>query len=153
MTEEQILVKKTLYLLRPRSFGRFVIVGGVNTLVGIGSFPLLYWLFNGRIGINALLVAGWIFSTSFAFTLHRLVTFKSSGAYHHEGAKFLLLSLIILGINLTVMNLMLHFTGVHPVLIQFVTSVALTVGLMIFNFFGMKRFIFTAAPKPDSLGK
>lgn len=129
-------------LMPPRSFRRFFVIGGINTLIGIGSFPLLYTLLHTFIGVNFLLVLSWLVSTAFAFLLHKLVTFQSGGAYHREAVKFFILSLIILGINLTVMNLALPISTTHPVTVQFFTSIVVTLCLMLLNFFGMGRFIF-----------
>ena len=132
--------------LRPRSFARFAIIGGLNTIVGVGNFPLLYWLFGHILNVNLLVVLGWILSTSFAFLLHKLVTFESGGTYHKEGAKFLLLSLMTLGINILVMNIAIYVFKAPPVLVQIVIATVLSAALMIFNYLGMARFIFIARP-------
>ena len=42
------------------------------------------------------------------------------------------------------MNVVLSFTHIHPVLVQVATSTGLGIALMIFNYLGMARFIFTA---------
>jgi putative flippase GtrA len=141
MKKEQIL-----RLLHPRSFGRFAVVGCLNTLVGIGSFPALYWALSDLLGVSALLVLAWIVSTSFAFISHKIVTFKSGGDYRHEGMKFLILSLVALGISLAVMNVVTRLTHAHPALVQLATSVGLAAALMILNYVGMSRLIFRSPP-------
>jgi putative flippase GtrA len=128
--------------LQPRSFGRFFIVGCFNTFIGIISFPVLYWSLGTRLGVNMLLVMGWIVSMAFAFLTHKLFTFKSHGPYHRESSKFLLLGLVILGINMIVMNLVMGRTTIHPVLIQFIITTVLSITLMLINYFGMSRLIF-----------
>jgi putative flippase GtrA len=132
------------HLLRPRSFGRFAVTGVVNTIVGVGNFPLLYWLLGNLASVNALLIAGWLISTTSAFFLHKFVTFKSSGSYHKESVKFLILSLVTLGINLLVMNGVMYFTKAHPVLAQLVISVVLSAALMILSYLGMNHLVFKA---------
>ena len=135
-----------LHLLRPRSFGRFLVVGGLSTVVGVASFPVLYWMLSPWIGVNVLLVLAWTISTAFAFFLHKFVTFQSKGVAHHEGAKFLILSLVILAINLVVMNVALRFTTAHPVPVQVATSILTAVTLMVLNYLGMNRLIFRSTP-------
>jgi putative flippase GtrA len=135
-----------LHLLRPRSFGRFLIVGGLSTAIGIASFPVLYWMLSPWIGVNVLLVLAWAVSTACSFLLHKLVTFQSRGGAHHEGVKFLILSLGILAINLIVMNVALRFTTAHPVPVQVATSILTAITLMILNYLGMNRLIFRSTP-------
>lgn len=137
-------------LLRPRSFARFAIIGGLNTVVGVGNFPLLYWLFGRVLNVDLLVVLGWILSTSFAFFLHKLVTFESEGAYHNEGAKFLLLALMTLGINILVMNIAVYIFKAPPVLVQVVIATVLSAALMVFNYLGMARFIFVTPSRPPT---
>lgn len=132
---------------RPRSLGRFVVVGGLNTLIGMSSFPLLYWLFGNSLGVNFLLLVAWTLSTAFAFLSHKRVTFKSEGKMHHEGIKFLILSLATLGINLLVMNLALSLTHINPIIIQIFTSVVLAAIMLILSYLGMNHLIFLPAGK------
>jgi len=42
------------------------------------------------------------------------------------------------------MNFMMLFTNVHPVLVQVMTTLVLTIGLIALNYFGMSRLIFTS---------
>jgi len=135
------------HILRPRSIGRFAVIGGLNTLVGIGIFPLLYWLLGKVLSVNALVVLGWTISTSFAFLTHKIVTFESKGKLHHEGVKFTILSLTTLGINLLVMNLALSFTTMNPVLIQILTSGAFAAIMLILSYLGMNYLIFLPSDK------
>ena len=136
-----------LRCMRPRSFGRFALMGGVNTLVGVGSFPALYWFLDRTFSVNVLLILSWIVSTAFAFISHKLITFESGGAYHWEGIKFFVLSLATLGINLLIMNIALSFTSFNPVVIQLVVSFVVAATMMILNYLGMNHFIFKSTDK------
>lgn len=130
-----------------RTPGRFVIVGGINTLVGLAAFPLLYRVCGTPHNMNALLVASWLFCTFFAFVTHRHITFRSAGRARYEGGKFLMLSLCTLAINLVVVNAATHFFGANPALVQFVTSFMLSLILTVLNYFGMSRMIFPSQHK------
>ena len=130
------------HLLRPRSFGRYFVVGVINTLIGVASFPLLYTLLGDRFGINPLLIFSWIACTGFAFLLHKHVTFRSSGTAHRESVKFFVLSFTILAINLVVLNLTMALTTANPVAVQIATSLTLAIVLMILNYLGLDRLVF-----------
>ncbi len=131
-------------LVRPRSFGRFMLVGGVNTIVGVATFPFLFWLSDGAVGNNALLIVSSVFCAVFAYFTHRILTFRSKGAYHVEIGKFLILTLVVYLINLAVLNTIPRMTGIHPVAAQVVTTMVLSVILMALNYFGMNYFVFVS---------
>ena len=131
--------------LSARSFGRFFVVGIVNTLVGITVFPILYWLFIGYAGINTLLAVSYVLCTLSAFGLHKIVTFESRGRTHVEGPKFFLLSGFTFLLNLALLNGLLHVIPIHPVVLQTVIAILLQIG----NYLIMNRLIFvTAAVSP-----
>ena len=56
--------------------GRFVFVGGINTVVGLGGFPLLYYSFGDMIGYFPILVFCSVFNPIFSFVTHKFVTFE-----------------------------------------------------------------------------
>lgn len=125
-------------MLRARSFNRFLIVGIVNTLVGIAVFPVLYWLFIPYAGINALLGISYVLCTLSAFGLHKIVTFESRGRTHVEGPKFFLLSGLTFLLNLALLNGLLPVIPIHPVILQTAIAILLQIG----NYLIMNHLIF-----------
>jgi putative flippase GtrA len=118
------------------------VVGIVNTLIGIVGFPVLYYFLHAFFTYNILLVLNWGFNTGLAFVLHRFITFQSCGIPYHETMRFLILSLVILGINLAIMNIFSFLTVTHPVLAQFLISIVLSAALMVLNYVGLSRLVF-----------
>lgn len=135
---------------RARSFGRFAAIGVINTIVGMGCFPVLYWWLTPAIEVDHLLVASWTISTAFAFLTHKYITFKSREFCHREMMKFMLLSLATLGINLAVMTIMTRSFHAHPVVVQVATTMVLSGVLMILSYLGMNHLIFK--PREGSCG-
>lgn len=128
-----------------RSFGRFLVVGVVNTVVGITVFPILYWLFIQYLEINVLLGISYVIGTLSAFGLHRLVTFESRGVTRVEGSKFFMLSGLTFLANLVLLNGLLPFLQLHPIILQTAIAIALQVG----NYLVMSRLIFVPATAKD----
>ena len=126
---------------RPRSFLLFLFVGGLNTIIGIGMFPLLYWRFSG-LGVNQLIFISYVLCTGIAFLTHRFITFQSNGTYRAEGTKFFILSTTLFLINISMMNLIMHFFATPPVPLQIGITLVLSCALMIANYLGMDRFVF-----------
>lgn len=124
--------------LSARTFGRFFVVGIVNTLVGITVFPILYWAFIGYAGINTLLAVSYVLCTLSAFGLHKIVTFESRGRTHVEGPKFFLLSGFTFVLNLALLNGLLHVIPIHPVILQTAIAILLQIG----NYLIMSHLIF-----------
>jgi putative flippase GtrA len=76
--------------LAARSFGRFLLVGGVNTVVGFGDFPLLYLTVGGWAGYLPILVFCSVFNPLFSFMTHKYITFESRRPARSEIAWYLL---------------------------------------------------------------
>lgn len=120
-----------------RSFGRFALVGGVNTMVGLGTFPLLYHLFPAA-GVNLLLVASYGICTVFAFTFHTLVTFEERKDLARKAIKYVGLCGMNYVVNAIALNGFLYLFPIYPVAPQLVIAVLLQVA----NYQLMRRFIY-----------
>ncbi|NDE89982.1 MAG: GtrA family protein [Alphaproteobacteria bacterium] len=131
---------KALFL--PRSFSRFAVVGVINTGMGIGLYPVMNWLTQSTIDHNVLLVISYVICTISAFMLHRFFTFKSSGAYHKEAVKYIILSLVTFAVNYVVLNVALHYFNVSVNLVQIIISTVLSAALMLANYFGLTYLVF-----------
>lgn len=129
------------------SFGRFGLVGAVNTLVGLGTFPLFYHLFPGG-GVNLLLVNSYVFCTIFAFTFHTFVTFKERGGLAKKALKYSGLSGMNYLANALALNLFLYLFPIYPVIPQLVIAILLQVA----NYQLMRRFIYRGHPAGEAMG-
>jgi putative flippase GtrA len=123
-----------------RTFIRFALVGGVNTILGISLFPILYWLVGGRININIILTISYVLCTLSAFTMHKYVTFGSSGRATGDGLRFIAVTGILWALNVVLLNSILAVSNVHPVIVQTIIAVSLQLG----NYVVLKRFVFTS---------
>lgn len=136
-------------LFKPRSFSRYMVVGGLNTLAGLAGFPILYWLFGSVLHVNALIVINWIINNTIGYLLHKTITFGSKEASFKQIHKFFVLSLISLVANLIVMNLVLYYVKVNPIIVLYGTTFMLAVLFMFINYFGMDKFIFRRGESGD----
>lgn len=128
-----------------RSFGRFALVGGINTAVGLGTFPLLYHLFP-LAGVNLLLIASYVFCTTFAFIFHTFVTFEERGGLLKKASKYIGLCGMNYAVNAVALNAFLYVFPIYPVIPQLVIAVLLQVA----NYQLMRRFIYLGeAAEPD----
>ena len=86
----------------------FCVVGGINTLVDMGIFSLIYYVFLG--GNEALyplpFAAGYLCGVACSFVLNKLVTFRDKGSAKRQWLPFLLINLVTLGIGQGAMALL-----------------------------------------------
>jgi putative flippase GtrA len=123
----------------PRSFLRYLIIGGGNTLVGLGMFPLLYVLAGDALGFQAVLALSYIVCTFISFTTHRFFTFESAGPPARELQKYAGLSLVNYLLNQAFLALLAPVVP-WPL---FWLQIALSFLLVLLNFFGLQHFVFT----------
>lgn len=136
--------KRWLNKLKDHSAIRFLLVGAFNTVLGLGLFPLLYWLIGSWIGVTTLLTTTYIICGLTAFGLHRNITFASKGQVKSEGIKYLLVTVVMWGINVVLLNAAIRFTALSPALAQPIIAILLQVG----NYVIFKHFVFSRA-KPS----
>ena len=107
---------------------RFLVIGGVNTLWGIASYPVLYFLLH-PLGVNyvVVLVIAYVVSTTFSFTTQKYLVFRTKGNHFREFVKFISLQLGVLGVNLLALPAIVITTGWSPVIVQVVFAVAIAV--------------------------
>jgi putative flippase GtrA len=88
---------------------RFAATGAVNTVVGLGTFPLLITAFSpyGLNYIGALLLSH-VICVSFAFYTTKVFTFKTKGNIVREFSKYYPFNLCNLAINLVTLPFLVH---------------------------------------------
>jgi putative flippase GtrA len=119
---------------------RFLVVGGVNTLVGYGFFALIL-LFAGYL---VSLYLSYAVAVSVAFVLHRRFTFRVSGNVAVDFARFVGVYVVSLAVNTAVLPLLVEVAGFHPLAAQ---AIALLITTLI-SYVGHKWFSFRRPTSP-----
>lgn len=138
----------------------FCVVGGINTLVDMGIFSLIYYVFlgvsealysiplvisyfSGNEALYALpFAAGYLCGVACSFVLNKLVTFRDKGSAKRQWLPFLLINLVTLGIGQGAMAL-LRLAGITGILAKLIT-VPVT---LVINFLGSRLIVFRREKK------
>ncbi len=123
------------------SLRRFVLVGGLNTAVGFGSFPALFLALGGRVGYLPILVACAVFNPCFSFVTHKYFTFAARGGAASQAGRYVLLSVGTFLVSWGFLALIAGWSRGWFVLAQIGFNVALT-GV---SFVVSRRFVFAAS--------
>jgi putative flippase GtrA len=118
---------------------RFLLVGGVNTVVGYGLFALFQFSFGHTIGYLGSLIAAYAIATFIAFTLHRRITFQvRGGRVLVEFLRYAGITVISLLLNAAILALLIELAHWNPYVAQAVSLVTTT----IVSYVGHKWFTF-----------
>ena len=120
------------------SFGRFLIVGAVNTAVAFGGFPVLYLAIGDKVGYFPILVFISIFNPVFSFLTHKFVTFASFETPGGELLRYLPFNIGTFFASWAFLYLMRDWSRFQFVLAQILFNVALT----ILAYFITRKFVF-----------
>ena len=129
---------------------KFLIVGGINTLVGFGLFVGVD-LTLGRltdssagtvVGSLVTLVVSHILGVLFAFVMYKRFVFKVSGHVLRDLARFESVYLVSLGINAVVLPVLVQF-GLNRILAQALITIATT----LISYVGHRFFSFRRSPE------
>jgi putative flippase GtrA len=123
---------------------RFVIVGGINTVLGYGLFALFYFALGETIGYLGSLYASYAVAIVIAFTLHRQFTFRvnGTGSIAVDFARFVGVHAVSLVINTIALPVLVEFISLHPLVAQALIVVVTT----LVSYFGHKLFSFRRSP-------
>jgi len=106
---------------------RFVLVGGVNTVVGYGLFALFLRAVDGQIGYLGSLASAYAIATIVAFTLHRRITFQvRGGRIPVEFARYAGVTVISLLINAGILAVLVEFARWNPYVAQALSLITTT---------------------------
>jgi putative flippase GtrA len=124
---------------------RFVIIGGVNTVLGYGLFALFDLTLGKTIGYLGALYAAYVIAIVVAFFLHRRFTFRAheSGNPFVDFLRFSLVYVVSLLINTAALPLLVELARMPPLVAQAVIVVVTT----LVSYFGHKFFSFRRAPE------
>ncbi|GAB3605492.1 hypothetical protein GCM10027413_09010 [Conyzicola nivalis] len=122
---------------------RFVLVGGVNTLLGYGLFAAFWLTVGDRIGYLGSLYASYAVAIVAAFLLHRRFTFRvnGTGSVVVDFLRFASVHLVALIINTVALPLLVEGAGMYPLAAQAIVVVVTT----LVSYFGHKLFSFRRA--------
>jgi putative flippase GtrA len=136
-----VSVSDLLSTLNRRSV-RFLIVGGLNTALGLGVFPLLYLLFVPlRPHYFQLLFISWTICVTFSFFTMKYLVFQSSGDSWQQYARFVSFHLATLLLNVGALPLILANSSLNPVRAQFLFSVT----VVLLSYFWNSRVTFVSS--------
>ena len=129
-----------LTVIKDQKFA-FLIVGGINTVVG----TLWYWVFwallkdvGGKYAHYVALVPTYVFSILCAFVLYRKLVFKVKGHVLRDLLRFSSVYVTTFLLNIPIMWLMKDVLGFHPMVSQIINVAVVTVSSFVFH----KRFSF-----------
>jgi putative flippase GtrA len=116
----------------------FLVVGAMNTAIGIVWFTVFHLLLGGVVHYLVLLVMAHVASVLCAFVLYRRIVFRVQGHVLRDLARFELVYLGGLAVNLALLPVVVEVGGV-PVLPAQLLIVGVTA---VISFFGHKHFSF-----------
>jgi putative flippase GtrA len=124
---------------------RFVIIGGVNTVLGYGLFALFDLTLGKTIGYLGALYAAYVIAIVVAFFLHRRFTFRAheSGNAFIDFLRFSLVYVVSLLINTAALPLLVELVRMPPLVAQALIVIVTT----LVSYFGHKFFSFRRAPE------
>ena len=127
---------------------RFLVVGGINTVVGYALFAILQITAGHVIGYLGSLYGSYVIAVTLAFVLHRRFTFQVHGTGNRfvDFVRFASVYVVSLAANTVVLPVFVELVGLDPLVAQAVSVVVTTV----VSYFGHKYFSFrrTSAPEP-----
>ncbi len=117
----------------------FCLVGGINTMVDMGIFSLIYYVvLSGNPDLFYIPFAiGYLCGVVCSFILNKIFTFRDEGNTKTQWAPFLIVNLISLGAGQGGMAL-LGLVGITGILAKIIT-VPVTLAI---NYVGSKLFVF-----------
>ncbi len=95
---------------------RFLLAGGLNTVIGLAVYPALYFLAAPlKFHYLTILVISQVVCVTFAFLTSKFLVFRTSGNYLRESGKFLTFHLSYFLVNLAALPALVEFMGMNPV--------------------------------------
>ncbi|OIQ88011.1 GtrA-like protein [mine drainage metagenome] len=131
-------------LVRHETKARYLVAGGLNTLFGLGFYPLAYFLLAPlRSNYLLLLILSQIPCVTFSFLTNKFLVFKTNGNYAQEYTKFATYYASIFAINLASLPLLVEVLAMKPIWAQTLFSVVTITA----SYFWHSRITFSNTPK------
>ena len=121
---------------------RFLLAGALNTAIGLGVFPVLYFL-AAPLKFHYLIIftVSQVICISFAFLSNKFLVFRTEGNFLKESGKFLTFHLGIFTLNLAVLPALVEFAGMNPVWAQTLFAVL----IIVTSYFWHSRITFSSS--------
>jgi putative flippase GtrA len=129
-------------------FGKFLTVGTLNTAIDFGTLNLLSWLTGiyGGVRLSPLNVPGMLLALTNSYLLNKHWTFKTPVDPGRRVGRFVLVSLVGVGLNTAVVVALTHVVtrplGLPPQLWENLAKMVATGGTLAWKFFGYKFLVF-----------
>jgi putative flippase GtrA len=99
---------------------RFLMVGGLNTVFGLGIFPLLMWVLRPfHLFYMIPLVMSYPLGIVFSYATNKFITFRTKKNYVAEFGKFSTFYIINFLVNLAVLPICVEWFHLPPIPSQF----------------------------------
>ena len=122
----------------------FLVVGGVNTVVGISIFPALFYLTRPwDVHYVPLLVVSQIAGITFSFITNKLIVFKTRGWSFAEYLRFATYYGIYFAVNLVLLPLCVEVFHQDPVIAQ----IFISIGSVVATYYWHSKISFRAAQR------
>ena len=98
---------------------RFLVIGGLNTVVGFAVFPTLYYLM-ADVGFSymVMLIISQFVCTNFSFMTNKSMVFRSGGNYLAEYFKYNTFQFVVFALNLLLLPICVEVLKINPVVAQ-----------------------------------
>lgn len=142
MARWQFCLKNVLNLVnRHQTKIRFLLVGVLNTAVGLTVYPAIYFLVTPlRSHYLTILTISQVLCVTFSFLTTKFMVFRTSGNYLREFGKFGTFHLSIFIINLVALPVLVELAGMNPVWAQMLFTVLVIAS----SYFWHSRITFAA---------
>jgi putative flippase GtrA len=145
-------VKDGMFMPRPmlRQFGKFIIVGTLNTGIDFGILNLLSWqtgIYGGP-RLAPMNVPGFVLALANSYMLNKYWTFRQQSRWSFGGevGAFALVSAIGLCVNTVLLVALTRFLvlpfGLRPQLWENIAKGMATAGSLLWNFIGYRYVVF-----------
>ncbi len=108
---------------------KFLLVGGINTVVGFSLFVVIDFFFGERLGAVTVLLLASVPSTLFAYTLQRLFVWQSDNKILAEITRFLISTGFQVAANAILLFLLADVVMIPRVIAQAITTVLLIISI------------------------
>ena len=107
---------------------RFLIAGGVNTMVGLSVYPILFILLKPfGFGYMEVLFLAQVICITFSFISNKYFVFKTKGNIKKEYVKFFVFYGFYLALNVIFLPVMVEMIKITPIVAQTLFSIAIIV--------------------------
>ena len=107
---------------------RFLIVGGVNTLVGFSVFPLLYLALGvSKLNYMWVLIISQIICTNFSYLTNKNIVFRAAKGSVFEYLKYNVFQIVIMAINFIALPIGVELFHASPILAQTIYTASVVV--------------------------